>query len=234
MAGEWVTIHLKVEKSLNAGNVTDSPAFCRGFSLIVYLRKSGLRAIHMTIMGYIKKVMSEALPFVARNPAMQVDWLVMQFRRGVLTDEEMAPYIHLLLSGHASRREMDSDDDLLEIFSRLDREIKVSMIRCAEIYDVPELLSLIGELSVDDAIIVLKKVPPPYEKKGLLVLDRVFQAVNECGDHLLERAARKMAADGNPPDHFASAYERFQEILIDEKILAQLYPQAVEGQKKGR
>lgn len=186
-------------------------------------------------MRLVKKLMSEALPFVARNPALQVDWLVMEFRRpGGLTDAEIAPYIHLLLSGHASRKEMGGEDDLQEIFSFLGREIKVAMLRCAEIHDVPDLLALICELSVEDAILVLQKVPPPYEKKGLLLLDRVFQAVNECGDHLLERAAGKMAVDGNAPAHFASAYERFQEILIDEKILAQLYPQAVEGQKKGR
>lgn len=188
----------------------------------------------MTIIGFIKKVMSEALPFVARSPARQVDWLVIEFRRGVLTDAEMAPYIHLLLSGHANRREVDGDDGLREIFSRLGRDVTVAMIRCAEIYDVPELLALIRELSVDDAILVLRKSPPPYEKKALLLLDRVFQAVNECGDHLLERAARQMTDDGNAPGHFASAYERFKEILIDEKILTQLYPQAVEGQKKGR
>lgn len=188
----------------------------------------------MTIIGFVKKVMSEALPFVARSPAMQVDWLVMEFRRGGLTDDELAPYIHLLLSGYASRQEVDGDEDLRDIFSGLEREIKVSMLRCAEIYDIPELLSLVRELSVEDAILVLRKVPPPYEKKGLLLLDRVFQAVNECGDHLLERAADKMALDGNAPAHFASAYERFKEILIDERILAQLYPQAQEGQKKGR
>jgi len=188
----------------------------------------------MTIIGVVKRIMSEALPFVARSPAMQVDWLVVEFRRGVLTDAEMAPYIHLLLSGRINRREMGGDDDLPEIFSHLGREITVAMIRCAEIYDVPELLALIRELSVEDAILVLQKVPPPYEKKALLLLDRVFQAVNGCGDHLLERAASKMAVDGNVPDHFVSAYERFKEILIDEKILTQLYPQAVKQQKKRR
>ncbi|MBA3016222.1 MAG: hypothetical protein FP815_14925 [Desulfobulbaceae bacterium] len=185
-------------------------------------------------MSFIKKVMSEALPFVAHSPESQVEWLVLQFRRGVLTDAEMAPYLHLLLSGHASRNEMDGDDGLYKIFAGLGREIKVLMIRCAEIYDIPDLLALICKLSVEDAILVLQKAPPPYEKKGLLLLDRVFQAVNECGDHLLERAARKMIADNTTPVHFVSAYKRFQEILIDEKILAQLYPQAVEGQKKGR
>jgi hypothetical protein len=35
-----------------------------------------------------------------------------------------------------------------------------------------------------------------------------------------------MAENGDAPAHFASAYERFQEILIDEKILTSLYPQA--------
>jgi len=181
----------------------------------------------MAGMGLFKKMLVEALPFVARSPEMQVDWLVGEIRKGVLSDREIAPYIHLLVAEYVGKRERgECTDDLQEIFARLPREIIVAMVRCVEIYDIPDLLGLIRELTVDDAILLLKKEPPPYEKRSLFLLDRIFQAVNSCGDHLLERAARKMAKDGDAPGHFASAYERFREILIDEKILALLYPQA--------
>jgi hypothetical protein len=183
----------------------------------------------MTVLGRIKKMMAEALPFVARSPELQVDWLVGEFRRGVLSDKEIAPYMHLLVSGYVASKERGEGecvDGLREIFARLNREVVVAMIRCTEIYDVPELLELVTGLTVEDAVLVLKKSPPPYEKRSLFLLDRVFQAVNGCGDHLLERAGEKMAKDGDAPVHFVSAYERFQEILIDEKILTSLYPQA--------
>lgn len=179
----------------------------------------------MTFLRLMKKMMAEALPFVARSPEMQVDWLIGVFRRGELNDREIAPYMHLLLSEHAGRKEREEDDGLREIFTQLPRDIVVAMIRCTAIYDIPELLELIRVLTVDEAVLALQKAPPPYEKKSLLLLDRVFQAVNNCGDHLLERAAEKMTCDGLCPAHFAGAYERFKEILIDEKILALLFPQ---------
>ena len=181
----------------------------------------------MTVAGAIKKMLAEALPFVARSPELQVAWLVGEFRRGILGDRELAPYVHLLVSGYVGRRERGEDaEELHVVFARLSREIIVAMVRCVEIYDVPDLLELIRELTVEDAVLVLKKAPPPYEKKFLLLLDRVFQAVNGCGDHLLERAAQKMVCDGDTPGHFTGAYERFREILIDEKILISLYPHA--------
>lgn len=181
----------------------------------------------MTVAGWIKKKLAEALPFVARSPALQMAWLAEEFHKGVLDDRELAPYIHLLVSEYVGRRERgEGVDELQGIFSRLPRATVVALVRCVEIYDVPDLLELIGILTVEDAVLVLKKVPPPYEKRSILLLDRVFQAVNNCGDHLLERAAQKMACDGDAPAHFAKAYERFREILIDEKILLMLYPQA--------
>lgn len=183
----------------------------------------------MTVLALIKKKIAEALPFIARSPDLQVEWLVGEFRRGVLSDKEIAPYMHLLVTGYVARRDRgdgDSVDELRQIFAHLSREVVVAMIRCTEIYDIPDLLELIRELTVEEAVLVLKKEPPPYEKRSLFLLDRVFQAVNGCGDHLLERAGAKMASNGGGPAHFASAYERFQEILIDEKILTSLYPQA--------
>ena len=164
---------------------------------------------------------------MARRPELQVAWLVGEFRKGVLTDRELSPYIHLLVSEYVGRRERgEGGEELREIFAHLPREIVVAMLRCVEIYDVSDLLELVRGVTIDDAIVVLQKVPPPYEKKSLLLLDRVFQSVNSCGDQLLERAAAKMAADGDAPEHFSGAYERFREILLDEKILMSLYPQA--------
>ena len=164
---------------------------------------------------------------MARSPELQVAWLIDEFRKGVLDDRELAPYLHLLVSDYVGRRERgEGVEEWHEIFGSLPRNVVVSMVQCVEIYDVPDLLELIRLLTIEDAVLLLKKVPPPYEKKSLLLLDRVFQAVNGCGDHLLERAAQKMTRDGDAPEHFTSAYERFREILLDEGVLILLYPQA--------
>jgi len=179
------------------------------------------------ILGAMKKMLAEALPFVARNPERQMAWLVGEFRKGTLGDQELTPYIHLLVLEYVARKQRgEGVSELRGCFTDLPRDIIVGLLRCVDIYDVADLLELVGQLTVDEAILVLKKAPPPYEKKSLLLLDRVFQAVNGGGDHLLARAAQKMVGEGDAPGHFVGAYQRFQEILLDEKILMQLYPQA--------
>lgn len=180
--------------------------------------------------GFFKKLWSEALPFVARSPEMKVDWLVGVFRKKTLSCSEIVPYMHLLLSEYKSDQErspeLGGDGKLAAILRQLPREVVCEMIRCTSIYDLPVLLQLLGRISVDEAVLALRKTPPVYEKKSLVVLDRLFQAVNDCGEDLLARAAVRMADEGVAPDHFTSAYERFKEILMDEKILSSLYPQA--------
>lgn len=184
----------------------------------------------MKKVSIFKRLWAEALPFVARSPEMKVAWLVDIFSQGVLTSDEIAPYMHLLLSEYESSSDIDmapnGGDGLEVLFSKVDRPLLARMIQCTEIYDLPVLLSLIRDLSVDEAVLALRKEPPVYEKKWLLIIDKVFQAVNGCGDGLLELAAEKMTGAGGVPAHFMVSYERFKEILHDEKILSELYPQA--------
>ena len=181
--------------------------------------------------GFLTRLFSEALPFVARSPEMKVEWLLGVLAKGELTRAEVAPYMHLLLTEYANEREEvefdGTEHPLRAIFRRLDAGVVSEMVRCTEIYDVPVLLDLVGELTVDDAVAVLRKTPPPYEKKALYLLDQVFQAVHRRGGpEIVDQAAAKMRREGTVPPHFDAACERFKEILIDEKILSSLYPQA--------
>nr|MBF0221602.1 hypothetical protein [Desulfobulbaceae bacterium] len=183
----------------------------------------------MKEVGFFKRIWAEALPFVARSPEMKVAWLVEIFNKESLTLEELAPYMHLLISEYSSFVDgVNYDvmtDTLKPVFGKLNRGTVARMIQCVEIYDLPVLLSLIEDLSVDEAILALRKKPPVYEKKSLLVLDKVFQAVNESRAGLLAQAAKKMEEEGDVPEHFPVSYARFKEILHDEKILMALYPQ---------
>ena len=78
-------------------------------------------------MGLLKKMLVEALPFVARSPEMQVDWLVGEFRKGVLSDREIAPYVHLLVSEYVGKKERGERTDALQrIFGHLYREFIVA------------------------------------------------------------------------------------------------------------
>lgn len=167
---------------------------------------------------------------MARSPEMKVAWLVNVFKKQSLTEKEIAPYMHLLLAEYESQQGAASDnmegEVLRGLFRTLDSDVIDQMVSCTEIYDIPALLALIDELTLAAAVLVLKKTPPPYEKKALFVLDRAFQAVNNFGTDLLDQAAAKMRREGGLPDHFDSAYGRFKEILEDEKILKHLYPQA--------
>ena len=182
---------------------------------------------------FFKRLWAEALPFVARSPEMKVEWLLGVFKKNTLSCSEIAPYMHLLLSEYSSEEGIidygtleENQDSLKAIFSRLPREVILKMLQCTEIYDIPVLLELANKLTVDEAVVVLRKVPPPYEKNTALIFDRVFQAVHSCGDNLLDEAAEKMDEQGEMPEHFKADYDRFKEILMDEKILTSLYPQA--------
>ena len=185
---------------------------------------------HMEEVGFFKRLWAEGLPFVARSPEMKVTWLTEVFSKKLLTPEEISPYMHLLLDEYkgtigAMNYEI-TEDSLKLIFTKLERTVLARMIQCVEIYDLPVLLLLINELTVDEAVLALRKQPPVYEKKLFLVVDKVLKAVNECREGLLEQATEKMMQEGNIPVHFSASYDRFKEILHDEKILSALYPQA--------
>lgn len=188
----------------------------------------------MNRTGFLKKVWSEALPFVARSPEMKVAWLVGVLRKKSLTNKEIAPYIHLLLTEYQYNKETNHDAALIyktnklltDIFAELPRDIIVQLLECAELYDIPLLLEIINHITVDEAILILKKTPPSYEKRPTRVFDRVFQAIHNCGEHLLSQAKTKMQDANEMPEHFTSVYERFQEILKDKEILSSIFPQA--------
>lgn len=171
-----------------------------------------------------KKWYEKYLPFVARSPKMQVEWLRSVFKKGFLTNEEITPYIRLVLADIESDEE--KKEQLTDLLNRLDGEVLEEFFLAAEIYDSPKLFSLIRQPTIQQAVIVLRKSLPPYEKTPRLVLDKVFQAIHDKSAVLFEEAAEALRKSNDVPEHFESAYKRFQEIVEDEKILSALYPKA--------
>ena len=167
-----------------------------------------------------KKWYEKYLPFIARSPQMQIDWLINIFKRGSLTYEEITPYIRLLLE------EEQEDQVIRELFQDLDEWEVTEMLRAADIYDTPKLFSLIRKPTKAQVEIALKKDPPPYEKKPGLARNKVFQAIHEASEELLVQAVDELRAREELTSEFEEAYERFKEILMDEKILSSLYPKA--------
>ena len=169
-----------------------------------------------------KKWYEKYLPFVARSVEKQVEWLVSAFNKGNLTNEEIAPYISLILAE-------DNDaqlEQLISLFNELDSTIQEKLFLCADVYDVPKLFQVLKQPTVDHALIALRKLPPPYEKSPQVVFHRVFQAIHDNSADLLEEAAKSIGESNDIPEHFEEAYERFQEIIEDEKLLSSLYPKA--------
>jgi hypothetical protein len=85
---------------------------------------------------------------------------------------------------------------------------------------------LIPQPNEDHAEIVLRKHVPPYEKKPLMVLDKVYFAINNYSEQMLGAVAEKIIKEGNGPKKFKENYERFRGILEDEEFLLSLYPYA--------
>ena len=180
------------------------------------------------------------LPFVAKSPAMQAKWLSNQLTRlrlakgpalrGVLSRDEIKPYIRLLLdnsyAGQGWSGEVENDGGMAALLHGIGEENLLLMLECAEIYDIPKLFSLLPRPTREMAVIAMKKVPPSYEKTPLLMIDRVFQAIRAKSDKLLEEAAAVVLAAADAPADFAANYERFKEIMMDEHILSLLYPKA--------
>lgn len=171
-----------------------------------------------------KRWYEKYLPFVAKSPEVQIKWLASAFKKGNLTSEEIAPYVRLVLT------DMENDEkkqqQLVELFNRLDNQLLEKLFQAADIYDISKLFSLIRQPTIQQAMIALRKSPPPYEKTPQLVFDRVFQAIHDKSASLLEQAAAALKNSREVPEHFEAAYERFQEIVEDEKLLSALYPKA--------
>lgn len=181
------------------------------------------------------------LPFVAKSPAIQAEWLAAELSRmrllgskkisGVLSREEIKPYIRLFLENCDTgpggwTGEVGADERMVALLDGIGKDNLLLMIECAEIYDVPKLFKLLPNPTKEQAVIALKKVPPPYEKNPLLIIDRVFHAIREKSGEQLEEAAVEVLADCEAPADFADNYERFKEIMMDEHLLGILYPKA--------
>jgi len=177
---------------------------------------------------------------VTKSPEKQLEWMVDRLARlrscedkdkkGLLSREELKPYICLLLDGNAGGKDTGPPDIAGVVLSELLGKVKDSdlllMVECAEIYDVPRLLGLLRTISLEQAVVAMKKTPPPYEKNPLLVIDRVFHAVKEKSPEILVSAAEEIMASDEIPRDFVANYERFREIMMDEHILSMLYPKA--------
>ncbi|HIJ79311.1 MAG: hypothetical protein OEY01_10030 [Desulfobulbaceae bacterium] len=162
------------------------------------------------------------IPFVARSPKMQVQWLETAFRKGMLSSQEITPYIKLLLAP-----ENEQHPEAIKLLLKPLKTVVVEkMLLAADIYDTPKLFALIESPSLQQAVIALRKAPPPYEEAQFAVISKLFQAIHDCSDELLRQAAVEIKNSPAKPNHFDESYDRFQEIIEDEKFLSALYPKA--------
>jgi len=162
------------------------------------------------------------LPFVSKSPEMKISWLTAVFRKGVLSQDEITPYIRLLLAEKSG----EEQEQLRKAFGELDVEMQYCFLEAADIYDTPKLFALCPNPTLRHAEIALLKQVPPYEKKTQLILDKVFYAVSDHSKELLEQAAELLIKEGKASVSFKENYARFQEILEDEEFLLSLYPNA--------
>lgn len=165
------------------------------------------------------------IPFVARSPEKQVEWLAQTLPREVLTYAEITPYVRLLL---------ENDDEevkqrLAAALASMGPELREQLVVAADIYDTPKLLALLPECTVRQVMAALRKEPPPYEHHPRLVRDRLFYAVYTRAQTLFLSAVERLRQERLAPEGFEEAYSRFQELLEDEKLLSDLYPRARKG-----
>jgi len=90
-------------------------------------------------------------------------------KTGTLSGDEITPYIRLFLEANCSEEGHNysgpDQEYLMHLLDSIGVENLHSMIECTEIYDVPVLFSLVRNLTTEQAVLALKKVPPSYEKK---------------------------------------------------------------------
>lgn len=162
------------------------------------------------------------VPFVARSVESQVAWLLAAFQKEILTHQEITPYIRLLLTEDTPGK----FDDLPRLFQQLDEKVLAKMLMAADIYDTPTLFTFMPRPTVHHALIALGKCPAPYEKNPQPFIHKVFQAIYDSSESLLEEAVSAFRLQGEAPGHFEAAYERFCEVIEDQKLLSSLYPKA--------
>ncbi|MEW6518225.1 MAG: hypothetical protein AB1461_02315 [Thermodesulfobacteriota bacterium] len=166
--------------------------------------------------------LERCLPFVSKSPEMKIRWLITVFRKGVLSQEEITPYIRLLLAEKSG----EEQEELRTVFRELDVEMQYRFLEAADIYDTPKLFALCPNPTLRHAEIALLKKMPPYEKKTQFILDKIFYAISDRSRELLEQAAELLIREGRTSPNFKENYARFQEILEDEEFLLSLYPNA--------
>ncbi|MDF1613598.1 hypothetical protein [Desulfurivibrio dismutans] len=169
-----------------------------------------------------KKWLERYMPFIARSPEMQVEWLAQALRRQVLASNEITPYIRLLLESEDSGIRSRIRASLQE----LDYWMIERLVEAADIYDTPKLFSILPDCTVEQVMTALGKEAPPYEQHPRLVRDRLFYAVYSRAPHLFAPAAAKLRVSGRAPLDFDETHRRFLELLEDEKLLSALYPKA--------
>ena len=69
------------------------------------------------------------LPFIARSPEMQVEWLVNECQRKNLAREELTPYIRLLFSDE----NIASEDELQRLLADISPEMQKEFVDIADI-----------------------------------------------------------------------------------------------------
>jgi len=183
-------------------------------------------------VSVLARLWVKTLPFVTRSPKMKVAWLVSTIRKNILSSDEIKPYLRLLLSeyedsiNNTGPDQGKASDAFTALFAKLDSKVLLRLVECTDIYDVPKLMKLVPKLTVEEGVIILLKAPPPYEKKPDLLLAKIYQAMYECSGGTLEQAANQVKESAKGHEYFEKSYERFREILDDEKFLTSLFPNA--------
>ena len=169
-----------------------------------------------------RKWYDKYLPFVARSPQMQLEWLVSVLRKKNLSFQEITPYIKIFLTDEDNAKRTI----LINLISKLDEQFVDKIITAADIYDTPKIFSLSTQPTVLQAVMALQKTPPPYETNSQAVLDKLYRELHNHSEIFLKEASEQLLASGDVPEHFEKQFAQFQEIVEDEKVLSALYPKA--------
>ncbi len=162
------------------------------------------------------------LPFVARSPEKQVEWLLTAFRRQTLSAEEIRPYVSLLLEDdHPEARE-----ELRQLLAPIGSVMWCRLLAAADITDLPTLIGLMPDLGVEEAKIALQAVPPPYVTAPEPLLDAVHDALHHKNAAVYDQAVQQLLTADEAPPHLPAAHARFTEILRDRELLSTLFPRA--------
>lgn len=169
-------------------------------------------------MSWIEKY----FPFVARSPKKQLDWLIAASRKGALSDAELTPYVRLLLGNE----DPEIREDLAGLLAVLPADDWNHLLRAAELADLPALIGLMPRMTADQALIILRKEPPPYENQPEQEIDRLYETFHARFPDVMDQAAARLGAEDRRPVWFDDVYSRFMEKLRDKEFLSELYPKA--------